>query len=50
MATNNCYFSVGNVTQGPPKDLTQGKGHLACKGSMKTVVMKIKKERTEVTL
>lgn len=39
MATNNCYFSLGNVT---PKDLTQVKGHLACKGSMKTAVVKIK--------
>lgn len=44
MTTNNCYFSVGNVTQGSPKDLTQVKGHLACQGSMETVVMKIKKE------
>lgn len=36
MATNNCYFSVGNVTQGPPKDfLTHAKGHLARKGSMR---------------
>lgn len=42
---NNCYFSLGNVTQKPPKDLTQVKGRLACKGFMKTAVMKIKKEQ-----
>lgn len=50
MATKRYDFSLGNVTQESPKDLTQVKGHLACKDSMGTAVKKLKVERTRMTL
>lgn len=42
MANNNYDFSLDNMTQEPSDDLIQVKGHLACKGSMGTAVMRLK--------
>lgn len=50
MANNNYDFSLDNMTQEPSDDLIQVKEHLACKGSMGTAVMRLKVERTRVTL
>lgn len=50
MANNNYDFSLDNVTQKPSDDLIQVKGHLACKGSTGTAVMRLKVKRIWVTL